>query len=330
MDSHYYIILLIAIALIFDFLNGFNDSANIAATIIASRSMRPRAALNLAALAGFAGPFLFGVAIAKTIASDIVIIDFITIHVLIAALCGAASWSLITWLSGIPVSSSHALIGGLVGAVLIAAGSDALLIKGIIKIIIVLLTSPLAGFIFGWIMVKILYMFLRYASPKANMFFKWGQVPTAIALAAGNAANDAQKTMGIIALGLMVTGYQQHFFVPTWVVFACASVKSLGSFVGGWRIIKVMGSRFYRIKPLHSFSSQLASSLIIITASLLGGPVSTTQVVSMSVIGAGAGERLSMVRWTTLKDIMISWVLTVPLAGLMAVPFYWLLKFFTH
>lgn len=330
MDPFLSIVTLVIIALTFDFLNGFNDSANVAATIIASRSMNARAALNLAAIAGFAGPFIFGVAIAKTIASDIVVADFISIQILIAALCGAAAWSFITWLSGIPSSSSHALIGGLIGAILIGPGTNALMMKGIVKILIVLLTSPLAGLLCGWLVVKLLFVLLRFATPKANQLFKWGQLPTSIFLAAGNGANDAQKTMGIITLALMTTGYQEVFFVPLWVVFACASAKGLGSLIGGWRIIRVMGSGFYKIKPLHSFSSQFASSLIIIIASLLGGPVSTTQVVNMSIVGAGAGDRISKVRWTALKEILLSWVFTIPFAALMAIPFYWLLELFTH
>lgn len=327
MNPELSLFLLIAMSLVFDFLNGFNDSANISATIIASRSMNARMALNIAAIAGFIGPFVFGVAIAKTIASNLVIPEDIDLRILIASLCGASAWSLITWLYGIPTSSSHALLGGLIGAVMVSAGTKGLILKGVLKIGVVLLTSPIAGLIFGWLTVKLLYMILKAATPAANQFFKWGQIPTAIGLAAANAANDAQKTMGIIALGLIVSGRQDTFFIPLWVVFACATAKAAGSFIGGWRIIQSMGTGFYRIKPLHSFSSQLASAVIIIIASLTGGPVSTTQVVSMSIIGAGAGERLSKVRWTAVKDILVSWMITVPAAGLLAVPFYWLIKF---
>ena len=206
----------------------------------------------------------------------------------------------------------------------------ALLAKGIIKVFIALLLSPVAGLVFGWLTMKFIHRLLKNATPNANYFFKIGQVPTAIALASSNGANDAQKTMGIITLALITTGYQQQFFIPLWVVVICASAKSLGSFIGGWRIIKMMGTRFYKIKPIHSFTSQLASSAVIIVSSIFGGPVSTTQVVSMSIIGAGAGERLSKVRWLALKDIFLSWMITIPFTATLAVLIYLLLKFFFH
>lgn len=330
MDALTWVIILIVTALIFDFFNGFNDSANIAATIISSHSMRPRTALAIAALAGFAGPFVFGVAVAKTIGNDITIPQFITIQVLVAALISACIWNIITWAYGIPSSSSHSLIGGLIGAVIISSGIKALLAKGLIIVGAALLFSPVAGLFFGWLMMKLIHRLLKNATPKANYFFKFGQIPTAIALASGNGANDAQKTIGIIILALITAGYQQQFFVPLWVILICAGAKSLGSLVGGWRIIRTMGTRFYKIKPIHSFTSQMASSIVIIVSSLFGGPVSTTQVVSMSIIGAGAGERLSKVRWLALKDIFLSWIFTIPFTALLAILIYLLLKFFFH
>lgn len=330
MDAATWIIVLIIISVTFDFFNGFNDSANIAATIISSRSLSVRTALTIASIAGFAGPFIFGVAVAKTIAGDIAIPQFITIQILVAGLISASIWSIITWAYGIPSSPSHALIGGLVGAVIISSGIKALLAKGLIKVLIALLFSPIAGLVLGWLTIKIIHRLLKNATPRANYFFKLGQIPTAIALASSNGANDAQKTMGIITLALMTTGYQQHFFVPLWVVFVCASAKSLGSFIGGWRIIRTMGTKFYKIKPIHSFASQLVSSIVIITSSFLGGPVSTTQVVSMSIVGAGAGERLSKVRWLTLKEIFLSWIITIPFTAVLAIPIYLLLKYFFH
>lgn len=330
MDAATWIIILIIISVTFDFFNGFNDSANIAATIISSRSLSVRTALTIASIAGFAGPFVFGVAVAKTIAGDIVIPQFITIQILVAGLISASIWSIITWAYGIPSSPSHALIGGLIGAVIISSGIKALMAKGLIKVLIALLFSPVAGLLLGWLTIKIIHRLLKNATPRANYFFKLGQIPTAIALASSNGANDAQKTMGIITLALITTGYQQHFFVPLWVVLVCASAKSLGSFIGGWSIIRTMGTKFYKIKPIHSFTSQLVSSIVIIISSFLGGPVSTTQVVSMSIVGAGAGERLSKVRWMTLKDILLSWIITIPLTAVLAIPIYLLLKYFFH
>lgn len=330
MDPLYWLIILIVFALAFDFLNGFHDSANVVATIISSRTMSSRMALTMAALADFSGPFLFGVAVAKTIGHGITVPDSITIEVLIAALVSACTWNLVTWYFGIPSSSSHALIGGLIGAVLIGGGINALISKGIVKIVLALFLSPIVGLFFGWLMMKLTYRLLKKASPRANYFFKIGQIPTAIALALSHGANDAQKTMGVITLGLVITGYQQEFSVPLWVILISASAISLGTFSGGWRLIRTLGTKFYKIKPIHSFTSQLASAMVIITASLFGGPVSTTQVVSMSIMGAGAGERLSKVRWLVLKEIFLSWVLTIPITAAMAIPVYLLIRLFTH
>jgi len=330
MDPSIWIIVLIFIALAFDFLNGFNDSANMVATIISSRSMSVQSALSMAAIAEFAGPFIFGVAVAKTIGNGIIIPQFITIEILVAALISACIWSIITWAYGIPSSSSHALIGGLIGAVIISCGIKALMSNGLITVFIALLFSPVAGFLFGWLTMKLTLHLLKKATPNANYFFKLGQIPTAVTLALSHGANDAQKTMGIISLALVATGYQQQFFVPLWVVLICASAISLGTLTGGWRIIRTMGTKFYKIKPIHSFTSQLASSVVIIISSLFGGPVSTTQVVSMSIIGAGAGERLSKVRWLVLKEIFLSWILTIPFTALLAIPIHLLLKLFFH
>ena len=325
-----WLIILIGFALAFDFLNGFHDSANIVATMISSRSMNAKAALAMAGLASLAGPFIFGVAVAKTIGSDIAVSEFITIQVLIAALISACIWNIVTWFFGIPSSSSHALIGGLVGAVLIGGGVHAIVSKGLIKIFIALFTSPIIGLLLGWLVMKLLLRLLKKASPKANYYFKVGQIPAALALALSHGANDAQKTMGIITLGLVISGYQHHFVVPVWVIVISASAISFGTFFGGWRIIRTLGSKFFKIKPIHSFASQTASALVIITASIFGGPVSTTQVVSMSIMGAGAGERLSKVRWMVLKEILLSWVLTIPVTAILSIPIYLLIMLFVH
>jgi len=325
-----WLIILIAIALIFDFLNGFHDSANVVATIISSRTLSGKKALVMAALANFAGPFIFGVAVANTIGHGIAVSEFITIEVLIAALISACIWNLVTWFFGIPASSSHALIGGLIGAVFIGGGIHAIISKGIIKVFVALFFSPLIGLLFGWLVMKIIYMFLKNASPKADYFFKLGQIPTAIAMALSHGANDAQKTMGVITLGLVTSGYQKEFSVPTWVILISATAICFGTFGGGWRLIKTLGVKFYKIKPIHSFASQFASAIVIITASILGGPVSTTQVVSMSIMGAGAGERISKVRWTVLKNIFLSWVLTIPVTALLSIPIYLLIRLLSH
>ena len=222
-----WLIILIGFALAFDFLNGFHDSANIVATMISSRSMNAKAALAMAGLASLAGPFIFGVAVAKTIGSDVAVSEFITIQVLIAALISACIWNIVTWFFGIPSSSSHALIGGLVGAVLIGGGVHAIVSKGLIKIFIALFTSPIIGLLLGWLVMKLLLRLLKKASPKANYYFKVGQIPAALALALSHGANDAQKTMGIITLGLVISGYQHHFVVPVWVIVISASAITI-------------------------------------------------------------------------------------------------------
>ena len=325
--EHILIIILIALALIFDFLNGFHDSANVVATMISSRAMTPTAALIIASVANFIGPFIFGVAVAKTIGQDVASPSSITIAVVLAALLSASIWNLITWFFGIPSSSSHALIGGIVGAVLVGSGARALEYKGLVLIGLALFLSPVLGFFLGQIVMRVSLWAVRNATPKANMFFKYAQIPTAFTLALSHGTNDAQKTMGIITMGLVVLGYQQAFIVPWWVILASATAITIGTAFGGWRIIHTLGGKFYRIRPIHSFTSQLTSMVVILSASLVGGPVSTTQVVSSSIIGVGAAQRKSMVRWGVMSDILIAWFLTVPVTAGVAALLYYLVDY---
>jgi len=317
------IIILIVVALIFDFLNGFHDSANVVATMISSRAMTPTAALVIATTANFIGPFVFGVAVAKTIGQDVASPSSITIAVVLAALLSASIWNIITWFFGIPSSSSHALIGGIIGAVLVGSGWQSLKWEGLGLVGIALFLSPVLGFILGQLAMRISIWAVRNATPKANLFFKYAQIPTAFTLALSHGTNDAQKTMGIITMGLVVLGFQNSFVVPWWVILVSATAIGIGTAAGGWRIIHTLGGKFYRIRPIHSFTSQLASMLVIMGASLFGGPVSTTHVVSSSIIGVGAAQRRSQVRWGVMSDIMVAWFLTVPVtAGLAALLFY--------
>lgn len=311
---------LLTVALIFDFLNGFHDSANVVATMIASRAMSARAALWLAATANFVGPFLFGVAVAHTIGSEVAAPETLNIAVVLAALLAASLWNLLTWRLGIPASSSHALIGGIVGAVLIAHGVEAVRAAGLWKIGIALLISPLLGFLMALLVMRLTRLALRHATPRANLTLSRLQILTATVLALSHGANDAQKTMGIMALGLLTLGYTDHFVVPWWVICISASAIGAGTLFGGWRIIRRLGAGFYRIRPIHGFTAQAASGTVILIASVLGGPVSTTQVVSMAILGAGAAERKSKVRWAALAEIAIAWVLTVPATALLAMP----------
>jgi len=315
------IIVLIAIALIFDFLNGFNDSGNIVATVISSHALSPRSALTLAAIAEFLGPFLFGVAIAKTIGEEIVAPQAITLAVIYAALLAAIVWNLITWFLGIPSSSSHALFGGIIGAVVIHAGYSVLRLNGIAKIFIALFTSPLIGLLVGFLLTKVIFFLARGASPKINNLFKNSQVFTAIALALSHGANDAQKTMGIITLALLTGGYLTTFTVPVWVIGLSASSIALGMATGGWRVIRTLGGKFYKIRPVHGFATQISSATVIMGAAVLGGPVSTTQVVSSVIMGVGSAERVSKVRWNVAGEIMTAWLFTIPSTALLAALF---------
>jgi len=321
--EHILVIILVATALIFDFLNGFHDSANVVATMISSRAMTPTAALVIATVANFIGPFVFGVAVAKTIGQDVASPSSITIAVVLAALLSASIWNLVTWFFGIPSSSSHALIGGIIGAVMVGSGWQYLKWEGLGLVAIALFLSPVLGYLLGGLAMRISMWAVRNATPKANLFFKYGQIPTAFTLALSHGTNDAQKTMGIITMGLVVLGYQQSFVVPWWVILLSATAIGIGTAAGGWRIIHTLGGKFYRIRPIHSFTSQLSSMLVILTASLFGGPVSTTHVVSSSIIGVGAAQRRSQVRWGVMSDILVAWFLTVPVtAGLAALLYY--------
>jgi PiT family inorganic phosphate transporter len=322
------VVLIIILALIFDFLNGIHDSSNIVATMIASRAFSPRTALGMTAVANFLGPFIFGVAVAETIGNEVVDAQAISLLVILTALCSAILWNLITWYLGFPSSSSHAMVGGLVGAVVVGAGWDAILLPGLLKVLLTLLLSPLLGFVFGYIILKVLFLICWNASPKVNPVFKRSQVFTSISLALSHGTNDAQKTMGIITLTLLTAGVLETFVVPEWVVFACATMIALGTAVGGWKLIRTLGGKIFRIKPIDGFASQLASSAVILGASLFGGPVSTTQVVSSSIMGVGASERLNKVRWGVGKDIATAWVLTIPATALVAAGLYWILSLF--
>ena len=309
-------IIVTAIAVTFDFLNGLNDSSNIVATMIASRALSPRRALLLASVAVFVAPFLFGVAVATTIGSEIVDPVAVTFEVIIASLVGAIVWNLVTWYFGLPSSSSHALVGGILGSVVISTGPAVIQVRGTVKVLVSLLIAPALGLVCGYIVMKVTLFLSSGASPRVNSFFKRGQMVTALALALGHGTNGAQKSMGIITMALVTLGVQSHFAVPNWVVLVCALSIALGTALGGWRIIRTLGSGFYRIRPIHGFTAQVSSATVILIAVLLGGPVSSTQVISSAIVGVGAAERVSKVRWGVVGNIISTWVVTVPASAL--------------
>jgi inorganic phosphate transporter, PiT family len=321
--------IVIALALIFDFLNGMRDASNIVATMISSRAFSPRTALGIAAVAEFLGPFLFGVVVAKTIGDEIVQSNILTLNVIASALVGAILWNLITWYFGIPGSSSHALIGGMIGAVIAGAGFGAIKFAGLNKVLIALFAGPVIGFVTGFVITRLIYFLVRHATPHVNELFKRGQWLTAVILAFGQGTNDAQKTMGIIVLSLMIGGVLPAFQVPLWVIAISAAAIALGTSLGGWRLIRTLGGKFYKIRPLHSFSTQFSSASVILAASLFGVPVSASQIVSSAIIGVGSAERVSKVRWSVAEEIITAWLITIPASGLLSAGMYWLIVYLT-
>ena len=312
------VLLLTALALVFDFLNGFHDSSNIVATMIASRALTGRQALTITAAAEFIGPFLFGVAVANTLGREVLAGDEIKLSVTVAALVAAIVWNILTWWLGIPASSSHALLGGLIGAAVVESGWGVVKLAGLGKVALALAISPLIGLAAGYVVMKVTLFLARGSSPRINGVFKRAQIVTALALALSHGTNDAQKTMGIITLGLVSAGAIPEFEVPKWVIVICAGAIALGTATGGWRLIKTLGGKFFKIRPVHGFATQMASASVILTAALLGGPVSTTQVVSSAIMGVGSAERVSKVRWGTAGQIVMAWITTIPVSAILA------------
>ncbi len=319
-------VLLVLIALVFGFYNGLHDSSNVVATVISTRAMRPRLALWMAALANGVGPLLFGVAVAETIGHEVVAERAVTLPVVYAALLAAILWNVITLKLGIPSSTSHALIGGMVGPVLAGYGSGAILVNGLLKVLLTLFLSPILGMIAGYWIIKLCFFLARGATPRVNVWFQRGQIVTAATLALSHGTNDAQKTMGIIALGLVATGHMTTFHIPLWVILASAAAMGAGTLFGGWSLIRTLGAGFYRLRPVHGFSAQTASSAVILGAALLGGPVSTTHVVSSAIVGAGSAERVQKVRWGVVNSIVVSWFLTIPAAAALGALLYVIIR----
>jgi PiT family inorganic phosphate transporter len=306
------IYILLALALVFDFLNGMNDSSNIVAGVISSRALRPRTALVIAALSNFVGPYLFGVAVATTVGEDLLDNNALDLNVVLSALIAAIVWNVFTLYIGLPSSSSHALIGGLLGAAIMGSGLEVVRLGGLLKIVLTLLISPLLGMVVGFIIIRIILWLFRKATPKVNILFRRMQVLTLIGLGLSHGANDAQKTMGVITLGLVLMSKIATFKVPLWVITISASSIALGTAIGGWRLIRTLGGKIFRIRPVHAFSSQVAGSAVIFSAAIFGGPVSTTQVMSSAIVGVGAGHRANMVRWQVLGEMLTAWLLTIP------------------
>jgi len=274
--------------------------------------------MTLASVAEFAGPFLFGTAVALTIGKGLVQVSVLTLSTLLIAIVSAIAWNLTAQYFGIPSSSTHSLLGGLIGAVVVAHGWDALILAGFAQVLIALFAAPIIGMVVGYGLMQTILWLTRGATPRINTFFKHAQVFNVVALALSHGTNDGQKSMGLIALALVVSHHLDDFQVPLWVIVSCALALTLGVRMGGWRIIRTMGESIYRLRPVHGFAAQTASTIIILSAALLGSPVSTSQVVSTAIIGVGSAHRLNAVRWLVADRIVTAWIITIPATALLA------------
>ncbi len=331
-------LLAISLALFFDFSNGFNDSANQVATVISSRALEPEIALSLAAAADFVGAYFLGTSVAHTIGKGLLRPELIrgsslAIYVITSALLGALAWNITTWYFGLPSSSSHALIGGLIGAFVSGFGASLIQWDNVKTIVLIMIVSPLAGFAITFLVTKLTFFLSQWFSPKINSYFRGLQVFSLIGQGLAHGTNDAQKTMGVITFVLVLMGYASpsgngDFAIPHWVVLSCSLAIALGVAMGGVRIIRRLGSGFYRVRPVHGFAAQSASAGIMFAASSFGFPVSTTQVISTSVLGAGAAFRPKSVRWALAGDMVTAWAITIPASAAIAAATFQIVRFF--
>ena len=312
------LIVIIVIALVFDYTNGANDAANSIATIVSTKVLPPVTAVTMAAALNLIGAFL-GTKVAETMGEGIVTPEMVLgcRTLILAALIGAILWNITTWMWGIPSSSSHALIGGFIGAALAHAGWGVLNYQSIIeKVVIPLFLSPVIGFTVGFVLMRFLAMFFANARPRAaNGVFRRLQIGSSAFMAVSHGMNDAQKTMGLITLALLIFGRIPEFHVPFWVRFLCSGAMFMGTMTGGWKIVKTMGHKIFKLEPVHGFAAETSAAGVIATASMMGAPVSTTHVISSSVLGVGASKRLSAVRWGIAGRLVIAWVITIPISA---------------
>ena len=322
------ILTVIILAVLFDFINGFHDTANAIATSISTRALHPSQAILMAAILNFCGAMI-STGVAKTIGGDIVSsASIVDEKIIIAALVGAIIWNLATWYFGIPSSSSHALVGGLIGAVLISVGISGLNWHGIGKIVAALILSPIVAIITGVVMMNLIFIFFGSFSPHAvNQNFKRLQILSAAAMSFSHGSNDAQKSMGIITLALFSGGFISEFEVPIFVKILCASAMAFGTALGGWRIIKTVGGKIFKLEPISGFAADLNSSMIVFSATLLHLPVSTTHVVSGSIMGVGTAKRVNAVRWGVAQEMVKAWIITIPITAAIGATTFFLINF---
>jgi PiT family inorganic phosphate transporter len=330
LDSMAFVVFLIIVALIFDFLNGFHDSANSISTVVSTRVLSPQHAVIWAAFFNFAAVFFVGTAVANTIGKGIVHIDIVDNLVILSALGGAIIWDIATWYYGLPSSSSHALIGGLIGAAVSKAGTSTLIWTGITKTTIFIVVSPAIGMVLGFaFMVLVMNLSHHSNMAKSDKLFRKLQLFSAAVYSLAHGMNDAQKTMGIIAMALFSKGLLgKTFHIPIWVIIACYTMISLGTMFGGWRIVKTMGTKITKLRPMGGFSAEAAAACSIIGASVAGIPVSTTHTITGAIVGVGSTKRLSAVRWGVAGNIIWAWILTIPVSATISAAIYFSIKFF--
>jgi inorganic phosphate transporter, PiT family len=321
------VVFLILVALVFDYINGFHDAANSIATVVSTRVLSPAKAVIWAAVFNFIAAFGFGTAVAKTIGSGMIDVHAVTYLVIFAALTGAIVWDLITWYFGLPTSSSHALIGGYAGGAVAHAGFGAIIPAGWTKTLLFIVLAPTIGLVLGLVFMTLIYWIFQGVAPsRVGRLFRRLQLLSAAAYSLGHGANDAQKTMGIVAGVLFAAGYIQTFYIPIWVVLAAHASIALGTLSGGWRIIHTMGSKITRLQPVGGFAAETAGAVSLFTATALGIPVSTTHTITGAIVGVGATRRLSAVRWGVAGRIVWAWVLTIPASFAIASLTYWTLS----
>jgi PiT family inorganic phosphate transporter len=318
------IIFLVLLALLFDFLNGFHDSANAIATVVSTRVLSPRVAVFYAAFFEFVAFFIFGLHVANTIGKGIIDIHAVDQAVVFGALVGACGWDIITWYFGLPTSSSHALIGGMIGAVLVKTGPKALIMPGIIKVVMFIFIAPCVGLFLGFAYGILVHWIFRKSTPRGvDTFFRKGQLVSAAFYCTGHGGNDAQKTMGIIASLLFSAGLLgDKFYVPSWVVLACYTTLSLGIMSGGWRIVKTMGQKIVKLRPVDGFCAETGAASMLYVASFFGIPISTTHTITGGIMGVGSLKRLSAVRWGVAGRIVWAWIITIPCSAAIAAMAY--------
>jgi len=315
------VVLLVVLAVLFDFMNGFHDAANSIATVVSTGVLKPGQAVLFAAVFNFIAIFVFQFSVATTIGKGLADPGVVDVHIVFGALIGAIIWNFITWYYGIPSSSSHALIGGIVGAVMVKAGASALVFASIMKTVVFIFVSPLMGFLLGSLMLIMVSWTLRLSTPsRVDRWFRRLQLVSAGAYSLGHGGNDAQKTIGIVWMLLIATGYIKiaDKSPPMWVVFTCYTAIAMGTMFGGWRIVKTMGQRLTKLKPVHGFCAETGGAITLFTAAILGIPVSTTHTITGAIVGVGATQRASAVRWGVAGNIIWAWVLTIPATALVA------------